>query len=189
MTEPGRDRLRELLDAVLDERHETLADMAGGAFSSPHHFNRRVRRDSGEPPVSMRRRVMLERAAWRMAGGASVTDAAFEAGYESVEGFTRAYSRAYGHPPGTPVAEHWLPAPNGIHFHPPTSLWVSAPEPAAGPLTEQLVRHDLDDTRALLELAAGVPGPDYEAVVVPGLTVLEFDGPDEQGDLVGGDPR
>jgi AraC family transcriptional regulator len=179
MTELGRDRLRELLDAVLDERHETLADMAGGAFSSPHHFNRRVRRDSGEPPVAMRRRVMLERAAWRIAAGSSVTDAAFEAGYESVEGFTRAYSRAFGHPPGTPAADHWLPAPNGIHFHPPTSLWVSAAEPATHPLTEHLVGHDLDDTRHLLELATTVPEESYESVVVPGLAVLAFDGPDE----------
>ena len=35
---------------------------------------------------------------------------------------------AYGHPPSAArraAARHWLPAPNGIHFHPPTSLWVA----------------------------------------------------------------
>lgn len=179
MGESGRDRLRELLDAVLDEDHATLADMAGGAYSSPFHFNRRLRRDAGEPPVAMRRRVMLERAAWRIAGGSSVTDAAFEAGYESVEGFSRAYSRAFGHPPSTPAAGHWLPAPNGIHFHPPTSLWVQSTEQAMNPITEHLVRHDLDDTRSLLDLAKGVPGEAYESPQLPGLQVLGFDGPDE----------
>jgi AraC family transcriptional regulator len=98
----GRDRLRELLDAVLDDEHHSLTDMAGGAYSSPYHFNRRLRRDAGEPPVAMRRRVMLERAAWQLRHGTSVTDAAFAAGYESVEGFSRAFSRAYGHLPSQP---------------------------------------------------------------------------------------
>jgi AraC family transcriptional regulator len=179
MGESGRDRLRELLDAVLDEDHATLADMAGGAYSSPFHFNRRLRRDAGEPPVAMRRRVMLERAAWSIGRGSSVTEAAFEAGYESVEGFGRAYARAFGHPPSTPAAGHWLPAPNGIHFHPPTSLWVQSTEQAMNPVTEHLVRHDLDDTRHLLDVSKGLSGEAYEAVVLPGMQVLGFDGPDE----------
>jgi len=63
----GRDRLRELLDAVLDEEHRSLAAMADGAYSSPFHFSRRLARDTGEPPVQMRRRVALERAAWQLA--------------------------------------------------------------------------------------------------------------------------
>ena len=95
----GRDRLRELLEAVLDEENRSLADMAHGAYSSPFHFSRRLLRDAGEPPVAMRRRVALERAAWQLARGVPVTDAAFAAGYGSVEGFARAFARAYGHPP------------------------------------------------------------------------------------------
>ncbi len=90
----GRDRLRELLDAVLDEENRSLADMAHGAYSSPFHFSRRLVRDAGEPPVAMRRRVALERAAWQLARGVPVTDAAFAAGYGSVEGFARAATRA-----------------------------------------------------------------------------------------------
>ena len=34
----GRDRLRELLDAVLHDEHQSLRDMADGAYSSPYHF-------------------------------------------------------------------------------------------------------------------------------------------------------
>ncbi len=98
----GRDRLRELLDAVLDEEHRNLDDMAGGAYASPYHFSRQLTRSAGEPPVAMRRRVMLERAAWQIRRGTSVTDAAFDAGYESVEGFSRAFARAYGHLPSAP---------------------------------------------------------------------------------------
>ncbi|WP_148573276.1 helix-turn-helix domain-containing protein [Nocardioides caldifontis] len=176
----GRDRLRELLDAVLDEEHGSLAEMAGGAYASPYHFSRELSRHAGEPPVAMRRRVMLERAAWRLRRGASVTDAAFEAGYDSVEGFTRAFAKAFGQPPSQRPAGHWLPAPNGIHFHPPMSLWVeSGSRPAGGDVTALMVHHDLDDTRALLEAAKGVPDEELERVRLPEHTILTWDGPDE----------
>ena len=152
----ARDRLRELLDAVLDEDNRTLADMAGDAHSSPYHFSRQLSRRAGEPPVSMRRRVMLERAAWQLRHGTSVTDAAFAAGYESVEGFSRAFHRAFGHPPSQEQHErhervaHWLPAPNGIHFHPPTNLWIHTGESAMSALIDQLLaarprRHQTPD--------------------------------------------
>ncbi len=179
MTDPGRDRLRELLDAVLDEDNRTLEEMAGGAFASPYHFNRTLSRTAGEPPVAMRRRVMLERAAWQIRAGTSVTDAAWEAGYESVEGFSRAFARAFGHPPSAPAETHWLPAPNGIHFHPPMSLWVHTAEQPMNPLTEQLLAHDLDDTQALLDLAKGLPDTTFRDRRLPGTTVLTWDGPEE----------
>lgn len=177
----GRDRLRELLDAVLDERNRGLEEMADGAFASPFHFSRQLSRGAGEPPVAMRRRVMLERAAWQIRRGSSVTDAAFAAGYDSVEGFSRAFARAYGHPPSASPAtgSTWLPAPNGIHFHPPTSLWVHTGERTMSQPIDQLIHHDLDDTRALLDLAKQLPEDAYRANVRPGQQVLCFDGPDE----------
>jgi len=181
VTETGRDRLRELLDAVLDDDHRTLGDMAGGAFASPYHFTRRLSRDAGEPPVAMRRRVMLERAAWQLREGTSVTDAAFAAGYESVEGFSRAFARAYGHLPSDrgEAADAWLPAPNGIHFHPPTSLWVHTGERTmSGPL-DHLVHHDLDDSAALIAAAKGLSDDDYRRPLRPGQQVLCFDGDEE----------
>lgn len=178
-----RDRLRELLDAVLDEDNRTLEQMADDAATSPYHFNRTLSRDAREAPVAMRRRVMLERAAWRLRNGTSVTDAAWEAGYESVEGFSRAFARAFGQPPSAvatdPTAGHWLPAPNGIHFHPPTSLWVHSTEHSMNPLTEQLVQHDLDDTRRLLDIAKGVPDDELRRPLIEGLTVTAWDGPEE----------
>lgn len=187
MTDSGRDRLRELLDAVLagtepdavtEARH--LADMAGEAFSSPFHFNRVLARTAGEPPVRMRRRVLLERAAWQLADGASVTDAAFGAGYESVDGFSRAFTRAFGRLPSDPAGDsHWLPAPNGIHFHPPTSLWVRSEEESMGPLTEQMISHDIDDVRYLVEIAKGLSEEDLHAGRTPGNVILAWHGPEE----------
>ena len=188
-----RDRLRELLDAVLDEDNRTLEQMADDAYASPYHFSRVLSRDVGEAPVAMRRRVMLERAAWRLRTGVSVTDAAWEAGYESLEGFSRAFTRAYGHPPsatasatasdrgdrGSDRRSTWLPATNGIHFHPPTSLWVHSTEQTMNPLTDQLVRHDLDDTRALLDLAKGLPDEEFRRVRLPGSSVNSWEGPEE----------
>ena len=151
----GRDRLKELLDAVLDEEHQSLGEMAKGAHASLFHFSRQLSKAAYEPPVAMRRRVMLERAAYQLRHGMSVTDAAFAAGYESVEGFSRAFQRSFGHVPSQPgeSGAHWLPAPNGIHFHPPTHLWIHAEETAMNPLVDQLLRHDLDDTRHLLDRA------------------------------------
>jgi AraC-like DNA-binding protein len=179
------DRLRELLDAVLDEDNHTLTDMAGDAYSSPFHFSRLLSRRAGEPPVAMRRRVMLERAAWQLREGTSVTDAAFAAGYDSVEGFGRAFARAFGHAPSEPPAagvSRWLPAPNGIHFHPPMSLWVDSQESRGGTgaeVTALMVQHDLDDVRDLLEAAKGLDDEAWRAVRVDGCSALAWDGPDE----------
>ena len=161
MTETPRDRLRELLDAVLDEDNRTSTRWRVTRIASPYHFNRLLSRSAYEAPVSMRRRVMLERAAWQIRNGESVTDAAWTAGYGSVEGFSRAFTRAFGHLPSEPAGSHWLPAPNGIHFHPPMSLWVHTTEQPMNPLTEQLVEHDLDDTRHLIEVAKGLPDEEY----------------------------
>jgi AraC family transcriptional regulator len=182
----GRDRLRELLDAVLDEDNQRLDDMAGTAYSSRFHFSREVVRGTGESPVALRRRVMLERSAWRVSRGLSVTDAAFEAGYESVEGFSRAFARAYGVPPSAlsrPASRpgdgrtHWLPAPNGVHFHPPLSLWVhDSEEVPPMHVSAQLLQHDVDDTGHLVDRVRSIPDEDYRRAVLPGHVVLSFDG-------------
>ena len=47
------------------------------------------------------------------------------------------------------------------------------------PLTEQLVRHDLDDTRHLVEQAKGLPDDAFREPRIPGTTVLSWDGPEE----------
>ncbi|MXP24094.1 helix-turn-helix domain-containing protein [Gordonia sp. HNM0687] len=184
--ETGRDRIRELLDAVLNDDHHRLDDMAAGAHASAFHFSRQFTRHVGEAPVALRRRVMLERAAWQLQRGSSVTDAAFAAGYDSVEGFARAFSRAFGHAPSRlgsrDVRGHWLPSPNGIHFHSPTVLYVDNGNPleeSAGDVLALMVRHDLDDTSALLDIAKAVDDTDYHARRLPGHRPLAWSGSEE----------
>nr|WP_231747699.1 helix-turn-helix domain-containing protein [Auraticoccus cholistanensis] len=175
--------MRELLDAVLNTDGGRLGAMAGDAYSSPWHFAREVSRGAGEPPVSLRRRVMLERAAWQLRQGRAVTEVALEAGYSSVEGFSRAFRRAYGTAPSRAgsTGSHWLPAPNGIHFHPPVALWIEGYPRGRSDMdpTALLVQHDLDDTAQLLDAAAALPAEEWDRVRRPGETVLGWDGPEE----------
>ena len=183
MSEPA-DPLRRLLEAVLADPHDSLDAMAAGAYSSPHHFARQVRAGAGESPVALRRRLLLERAAWQLQRGSTVTDAAFAAGYESVEGFIRAFARAYGHSPtGLPrTVGHWLPAPTGLHFHSPTVLYVDAAEgheDSTGDVLALQVQHDAADIGALLEAAAQLPGEGYRRGRLPGSHPRSWDGPDE----------
>ncbi|WP_370248045.1 helix-turn-helix domain-containing protein [Nocardioides sp.] len=176
-TDVPRDRLRELLDAALDDEHGSLQQMAAGAHLSPFHFARQVTRGAGESPVALRRRVLLERAAWQLRGGARVTDVALAAGYDTPDGFARAFARAYGRPPSVPVeGDLRLPAPNGLHFHPPGSLWIHAGEATLDAVTEALLQHDLDDTAAVLAVAADLTHEQLSAPRRHGLTVLEWSG-------------
>lgn len=181
MSEPA-DPLRRLLEAVLADPHDSLDAMAAGAHSSLHHFARQVRAGAGESPVALRRRVLLERAAWQLQRGSTVTDAAFAAGYDSVEGFIRAFARAYGHSPSQLPANvgHWLPSPNGLHFHSPTVLYVEdGREESTGDVLALQVQHDAADTGALLDAVAGLSVEEYRKVRLPGSTPRHWDGPDE----------
>jgi len=118
------DRLRRLIDtilAALDERIEGDA-LAKRAYLSRFHFDRLVTRGLGEAPATFRRRLLLERAAWRLLQSINVTDAGLDAGYGSTEAFSRAFTRAYGLAPSRFAIDRpgfRLSAPNGIHFHPP----------------------------------------------------------------------
>lgn len=149
MTSP--DRLRSILDLVetsLDEPDLSGDELAGRAYLSRFHFDRLVSAALGEPPGAFRRRLLLERAAFRLLSTSTpVIDVAVDSGYASAEAFTRAFARAYGRPPSryragstsahllTPgtnptitqqITQHTLPAPSGIHFHPPGGLRLPA---------------------------------------------------------------
>lgn len=72
---------------------------------------------------------------------------------------------------------HWLPAPNGIHFHSPTVLYVDADqEQSAGDVVTLMVRHDLDDTDAVLAAAELVGDEEYRRERMPGHQVLPWAG-------------
>ncbi len=120
------------LASQLDDHEATGDDLAARMHLSRSHFDRVVGAASGETPGRFRRRVLLERAAFRLlTGDAGVLDIAIEAGYSSHEAFTRAFARAYG---ATPSAWRDAPTrvqletPNGVHFHPPGGLRLPARE-------------------------------------------------------------
>src|SRR5699024_3359489 len=98
------------------------------AHLSRFHFDRIISSVAGEPPGTFRRRVLLERAAYRLVTGSSgILAAALEAGYQSNESFTRAFQRSYGVSPSrwrSHPGRFQLPAPSGVHFHPPAGLRV-----------------------------------------------------------------
>lgn len=119
-------RFVDLLADALDD-HDLSADArASRLHFSRFHLDRVVRAVAGEPPQAMRRRVLLERAAYRMVTtSAPLIDVAVEAGYGSHEAFTRAFTRAYGVAPAAwrrRPGHIQLAAPSGVHFHPPGSL-------------------------------------------------------------------
>ena len=112
----------------------------------------------------------------------SVTDAAFAAGYDSVEGFIRAFARAYGHSPSQLPATvgHWLPSPNGLHFHSPTVLYIEdGHEEWTGDVLALQVQHDAADIGALLAAVEGLSAEEYRKVRLAGSTPRHWDGPDE----------
>ena len=186
------DRLRDVVDAVIDALDEGLRldgrALAARAMLSPFHFNRLVRAGIGEAPAAFRRRLLLERAAWRLGRGASVTDAGLEAGYDAIEAFSRAFSRAHGVPPSrfadkpekqADPRDFRLAAPNGIHFHPPGGLLLPGqPRTTTMDLSDRLVEHDHWHTARLLEQAATLSDDALDRHVRPGLVVHDFEGPE-----------
>ncbi|MGE2717163.1 helix-turn-helix domain-containing protein [Mycolicibacterium litorale] len=179
-TPARRDRLRELLDAVVDATNPEVGDMARSSYASEFHFSREVRRLTGEPPAALRRRIMLERAAWRLHRGETVAVVAADEGWSSPEVFSRAFRRTFGVPPSRAGEVAFrVPAPNGLHFHPPQSLWLDGDGTDKEPDPSRLmVAHDIADTGYLIERAALLTDEQWWREVAPGQVVLHWDGPE-----------
>jgi AraC family transcriptional regulator len=119
-----------VLADALDDHDAGAEELAARLYLSRFHLDRIVSSVAGEPPAAFRRRVLLERAAYRLATtGRSVLDVAVEAGYGSHEAFTRAFTKAYGVAPTawrTRPTRMRIEAPSDVHFHPPGSLRLPA---------------------------------------------------------------
>jgi AraC-like DNA-binding protein len=178
------DRLRDVVDAVLEALDEGLDGpaLAARAMLSPFHFHRLVRAGIGEAPAAFRRRLVLERAAWQLGRGVSVTEASLTAGYDAVEAFSRAFTRAHGVPPSRfadAPRDFRLAAPNSIHFHPPGGLRLPGQHRTQTmDLSDRLVEHDHWHTTRLLEQAATLSDEALDRHARPGLVVHAFEGPE-----------
>lgn len=170
------DPLRRYLDLLVQSLDESVRgpDIARRAYLSRFHFDRLVRSAAREPPGALRRRLLLERAAFRLTRSTEpVTDVGLEAGYATPSAFARAFRLAFRAPPSKyrrrAVKRFWLPSPNGVHFHPPAGLILEADRRTKTmDLTERLVEHDLWLTDRLLERAETLSDEQLDAPIGPG---------------------
>ncbi len=121
---PCVDEWRRLRDIVLDSLDEEQdgGGLARRAHRSRTQFYRVFRAMAEETPAAMRRRLLLERAAWQLSRTRlPVTDIGLNANYGSLEAFTRAFRKAFGVSPSLyrrmGATSTRLDATNGIHHH------------------------------------------------------------------------
>jgi len=180
------EQLHRLLDVLIGSMDDRVdgEELARRAHFERHYFNHLVKATLGESPAAFRRRLLLERAAYRLAStDQSVTVVAFEAGYGSVESFTHAFRRAFGLPPADYRAQtsfdFRLDAPNGVHYVPPEGS-----TPAGGgsrrrtmDLTDRLVDHDNWLTDRLLVAASQLTDPELDEPIVLSPPSVAFNNP------------
>ena len=98
----------------------TLADLARVSHFSPWYAHRLFTEQVGLTPGDYIRRLRLSRAALRLRDeDLSITEAAFAAGFGSVDGFQRAFLREFGCNPGAYAARPvpiYLFTPYGVKF-------------------------------------------------------------------------
>ena len=100
-----------------------LEELARIANFSPYHFHRVFTALVGETVMQHVRRLRMERAVYRLAiSDEPVTRIALDAGYDSHEGFTRAFRAMYHVTPSEMRArtrkELRLDAPSSVHYSP-----------------------------------------------------------------------
>jgi AraC family transcriptional regulator len=123
-------RFVDLLAETLDDHDLSGETLASRLHLSRFHFARLVAAAAGEPPGALRRRILLERAAYQLiTTDDDVLQVALEAGYSSHEAFTRAFARAYGESPSRWRRKRTgfqIGPPTKVHFNPPGGLRVPA---------------------------------------------------------------
>src|SRR3954451_16603867 len=120
----------DVLADALDDHEVSATELASRLYLSRFHLGRLVGSAAGGPPSRFRRRILLERAAYRLlTTRRTILDVAVEAGYGSHEAVTPGVTRAYGVGPSqwrTRPTRTQIEAPSGVHFHPPGSLRLPA---------------------------------------------------------------
>lgn len=175
----GKSEAERLSAVVLDSLDEegATSSLARRAHWSRTHFHRLFRALIDEAPGGMRRRLLLERAAWQLGRTRlPVTEIALESLYGSLEAFTRAFRRAFGISPSLYRrlgATHFrLPASNGIHFG-------ASGSPAKGAsdmdLFDRFAGHDSWHTRRLLEQAGALTDDQLDQPLTGTVKVLPWE--------------
>jgi len=178
------DEAQRLRDAVLGslDQERDASGLARHAYRSRTQFYRLFRAIVEETPVAMRRRLLLERAAWQLSRTQlSVTDIGLNAGYGSLEAFTRAFRKAFGVSPSLyrrmGATHTYLHTTNGIHHH-------SGKDDAKGvgqsmDLFDIFSGQESWHTRRLLDLAKTLNDEQLDGPLKNQVKVFPWDGPDQ----------
>ena len=152
---------KRLAGVVLESLDETggTDELARKSYQSRAHFYRLFQALIDESPGALRRRLLLERAAWQLGRtNAPVTEIALDANYGSLEAFTRAFRKAFGVSPSlyrrAGATNICLPSPNGIHFGAARAQTKGAQK--SMDLYDRFAGTDSWYTRRLLEHAASL---------------------------------
>jgi AraC family transcriptional regulator len=172
------DTLAAVVIETLEDESASGDAMARRAARSRTQFFRVFKAMIDETPLAMRRRLLLERAAWQLGRTRHpVTDIAFDAQYGSLEAFTRAFHRAFGVSPSLyrrMGATHFhLQAPSAIHFCAPGS----PPGDNAMDLFDIFAGSDTYHARRLLEYARGLTPEQLDAPLDSQSRVFPWDEP------------
>lgn len=149
------------------------SSLAEQACVSRYHFHREFRRVMEEAPGEMERRLRLERAAAALrATSKEIIEIGWEAGYESLEGFSRAFRRAYGLPPSRyrkqSAVSAALPGRSAVHYNAKTqNLWVTTRQgEVIMDLTDRLIENDYFAKKGFLEAARVLTDVQLDAPLV-----------------------
>ena len=164
----------------LDEEQDANG-FARDAYRSRTQFFRVFRAMIEETPVAMRRRLLLERAAWQLSRTKlPVTDIGLGANYGSLEAFTRAFRNAFGVSPSLfrrmGATHTHLYSANGIHHR-------SGKDDTKGAgrfmdLFDIFSGQESWHTRRLLELAKTLNDEQLDRPLNNQIQVFPWDGPD-----------
>lgn len=166
--------------AVLESLDE--GDLERRLYRSRSGFFRLFQALIEESPGVMRRRLLLERAAWQLGSTRRpVTEIALDANYGSLEAFTRAFRRAFQVSPShyrrSGCARIHLPAPNHFHFLPGDSGCLKGAQNNMD-LFDLFAGTDSWYTRRLLQEAAALSDEQLDRAVNGTAKVIGWEKPD-----------
>jgi transcriptional regulator GlxA family with amidase domain len=99
------ERVREVVEAYLDEPAFGVDQLAGEVGMSARQLNRRLSKATTLTPGAYIRQMRLERAAQLLAQRAgNVSEVAYRVGFNDAHYFSRAFKEAFGVPPSDYVA-------------------------------------------------------------------------------------
>jgi AraC-like DNA-binding protein/uncharacterized damage-inducible protein DinB len=175
---------QRLCDVVLEslDQERDSKDLARQAYRSRTQFYRVFQAMIEETPVAMRRRLLLERAAWQLSRTQlSVTDVSLNANYQSLEAFSRAFRKAFRVSPSLyrrmGATYTHLHATNGIHHHSGKHDTKGADQ--SMDLFDIFSGQESWHTRRLLDLAKTLNDEQLDRPLKNPVKVFPWDGPDQ----------